>query len=353
LPDSKTVNGSSLPMQKVVRLFLIIIMGLVLLALALAAAGAAYQALGNWNDARRFPQKGRLVQAGPIKLNIDCSGEGKPTVILESAGGVPARGWAKVQPEVAKFTRVCSYDRAGYGYSESGPKPRTVEQEAKELKLLLQAAGEVGPYVMVGHSQGGFNVQAFAHLFSDDVAGAVLVDASHPDTIQRTAEVLSKPERDRLLADVKLFRSWWFKTSQVWLARLGITRLMVPAPDEQSREINYLMMRTKGIEAFADELAVDETSAAQIRAAGTLGDLPLIVLTAGKSSDGIYSSETDRAAERHVWVEGIQAELAKLSSRGKQIIVTDSDHMIPTERPEAVVSAIRDVWEQAISKNSK
>jgi pimeloyl-ACP methyl ester carboxylesterase len=346
LPDTKTVNGSSLPMQKVFRLFLMIIMGLVLLALALAAAGAAYQALENWNDARRFPQKGRLVQAGPIKLNIDCSGEGKPTVILESAGGVPARGWAKVQPEVAKFTRVCSYDRAGYGWSESGPQPRTMVQEAKELKLLLQAAGEVGPYVMVGHSQGGFNVQAFAHLFPDDVVGAVLVDASHPDTIQRTAEVLSKPERDRLLADVKLFQSSWFKTSQVWLARLGITRLIVPAPDELSREINYLMMRTKGIEAFADELAVDETSAAQIRAAGTLGELPLIVLTAGKSSDGIYSSETDGAAERRVWVDGIQAELAKLSSRGKQIIVTDSDHMIPTERPEAVVSAIRDVWEQ-------
>jgi pimeloyl-ACP methyl ester carboxylesterase len=219
--------------------------------------------------------------------------------------------------------------------------------------LLLQAAGEGGPYVMVGHSQGGFNCQAFANLYPDDVVGVVLVDASHPDTIQRTSEVLSKPARDRLLADMKFFRSASFKTVQVWLARLGITRLLVPAPDELSREINYLVMQTKGIEAFADELAVDETSAAQIRASGTVGDLPLIVLTAGKSSDSIYSSETDRAAGRRVWVEGIQAELAKLSSHGKQIIVSDSDHMIPTERPDAVVSAIRDVWEQARINLSK
>jgi pimeloyl-ACP methyl ester carboxylesterase len=325
----------------------------VMLLLALAIAGAAYQVLGNWQDAQRFPQKGRLVQAGAIKLNIDCSGEGgagKPTVILESAGGIPARGWAKVQPEVAKFTRVCSYDRAGYGWSEPGAKPRTMEQEAKELKLLLETAGEVGPFVMVGHSQGGFNVQAFAHLYANDVVGAVLVDASHPDTIVRTAAVLSKPESDLLLADMKFFKSPWFKISQIWSARLGITRLFAPAPDELAREINYLLMRTKGIEAFADELAVDDINAAQIRAAETMGDIPLIVLTAGKSSDGVYSSEADRKAERRVWVEGIQAEMAKLSTRGKQIIVTDSDHMIPTERPEAVVSAIRDVWEQARSK---
>jgi pimeloyl-ACP methyl ester carboxylesterase len=328
------------------------VLALAMLILGLACVGALYQTVGNWRDAWRFPQRGRLVQAGPIKLNIDCSGEGKPTVILESAGGVPARGWAKVQPEVAKFTRVCTYDRAGYGWSEPGPQPRTIEQEAKELKLLLQAAGEVGPYVIVGHSQGGFNCQAFAHFYPDDVVGVVLVDASHPDTIQRTSEVLSEPERDRLLADVKHFRSRWFKTSQVWLARLGITRLLAPAPDELSREIKYLMMRTKGIEAFADELAVDDTSRAQIRASGTFGDLPLIVLTAGKSSDGIYGSETVRTAERRVWVEDIQAELAKLSSRGKQIIVTDSDHMIPTERPEAVVSAIRDVWDHASRKSA-
>jgi pimeloyl-ACP methyl ester carboxylesterase len=328
---------------------------LIALIVLLASAGAIYQAYGNWSDARRFPQKGRLVQAGAIKLNIDCSGEGstgKPTVILESAGGIPARGWAKVQPDVAKFTRVCSYDRAGYGWSEPGPKARTMEQEAKELKLLLEAAGEVGPYIMVGHSQGGFNCQAFAHLYSDYVAGVVLVDASHPDTIQRTVEVLSKLEGDKLLADVKYFKSPWFKTSQIWLARLGITRLLEPAPDELSLEIKYLMMRTNGIEAFADELAVDYISAAQIRAAKSLGDIPLIVLTAGKSSVGNYSSEIDRAAERRVWVEDIQSEMAKLSTKGKQIIVTDSDHMIPTERPEAVVSAIRDVWDQARNKKS-
>jgi pimeloyl-ACP methyl ester carboxylesterase len=130
-----------------------------LLIVGFAGAGALYQAVANAIDGRQFPRRGKRVQAGDIKLNIECSGQGKPVIILESAGAVPARGWAKVQPELAKFARVCSYDRAGYGWSEPTAKPRTIEHEAEELKLLLQAAGETGPYVFVGHSQGGFNAR--------------------------------------------------------------------------------------------------------------------------------------------------------------------------------------------------
>jgi pimeloyl-ACP methyl ester carboxylesterase len=88
----------------------------------LAAVGAIYQVFGNWRDSRRFPQRGRSVQAGTLKLNIDCSGAGRPTVILDSGMGVPALGWFAVQPEIAKFARVCSYDRAGYGWSDPGAR---------------------------------------------------------------------------------------------------------------------------------------------------------------------------------------------------------------------------------------
>jgi pimeloyl-ACP methyl ester carboxylesterase len=189
-------------------------------------------------------------------------------------------------------------------------------------------------------------------MYSDEVTGVVLVDASHPDTIQRTSEVLSKRERDRFLADVKRLHSWWFTTILVWSARLGITRLVTPEPYEISREIHYFSMQAKVIQAFSSELAVEETSAAQIRASGTLGDIPLIVLTAGKIDAGNYTSEIDAEAAQRVWVEGLQAELATLSSRGKQIIVPDSGHMIPMERPDAVVSAIREVWDQAKTKTS-
>jgi pimeloyl-ACP methyl ester carboxylesterase len=130
---------------------------IVRLSLALSAAtallclvGAIYQIVGTSSDSRRFRQQDRSVDIENLMLNIDCKGQGRPTVILDSGRSVPAIGWFQVQPEVAKFTRVCSYDRAGYGWSDSGPVTRTSMQIAKELKALLDAAGENGPYVTVG-----------------------------------------------------------------------------------------------------------------------------------------------------------------------------------------------------------
>jgi pimeloyl-ACP methyl ester carboxylesterase len=158
--------------------------------IVLAIAGAAYQILGDARDPDRFPQRGRSVQAGNLRLNINCSGHGGPTVILDSGMGVPGVGWAMVQPGVAKFAHVCSYDRAGYGWSETGPSPRTSVRIAKELRALLDASGEKGPFVMVGHSFGGYNVRVFTATYPYDVAGAVLVDAEHGDEEKRIDELL-------------------------------------------------------------------------------------------------------------------------------------------------------------------
>ncbi len=171
-------------------------------AIALAAAGAAFELVSGWQDARRFPQRGRSVQAGAVRLNLDCSGtQRSPTIILDSGMGVPAFGWFKVQPEVAKFARVCSYDRAGYGWSEPGPEPRTSLQIARELKALLMASGEQGPYVLVGHSFGGFNVRVFNSLFPKDVAGVVFADASHEDEEERINAMLPAAVREREKAE--------------------------------------------------------------------------------------------------------------------------------------------------------
>jgi pimeloyl-ACP methyl ester carboxylesterase len=320
-----------------------------LLILGLAGVGALYEMIGSMQDSRRFPQKGRLVQAGKIKLNIDCAGQtgAGPTVILENAGGVPARGWAKVQPDVAKFTRVCSYDRAGVGWSDPpGPEPRTGAQIAKELTLLLQAAGEKGPYIMVGHSIGGYFVQSFTHQNPDAVAGVVLVDASHPDTIRRTLEILPEASREEYLSQYELAKSAWADAYFTWTTRLGLTRLLVPAPDDFAREINYLSSRS--LKAMGAEFKADAVTEKEIRELGNhLGDRPLIVLTGGKIDEGLYASRAEEVAQQRLWAEEIQPELAKLSSQGKQIIVPDSGHMIPYERPDAVVSAIREVWTAA------
>jgi pimeloyl-ACP methyl ester carboxylesterase len=332
-------------------LWFVIVMAL--LILGLACAGALYQAIGNWNDARRFPQKGKLVPIGAIKLNINCSGtsgSGKPTVILEAGAGSPACVWAKVQPEIAKFTRVCSYDRAGLGWSDPASTPRTREQEAEELKLLLTAAGEKGPYVMAGHSQGGFTIQAFFQKFPDDVAGVVLVDASHPDTDKRTVEVLSKPEGEKYFTFNKLLRSDWYRFATIWSARLGVSRLLISAKNELEEEINYLSWQPKAIDTIFSEAKFYDESANKIRAAGRLGDRPLIVLT-GQIDEGAFGSAPDRAAVQKMWFE-LQKGMARLSSNGKQLIVPEAGHFIQFDKPDAVVSAVREVWEQAKTRAS-
>jgi pimeloyl-ACP methyl ester carboxylesterase len=325
------------------------VIAMAVLMIGLVCAGALYQAIGNWNDARRFPQNGKLVPVRGIKLNINCSGTsglGKPTVILEAGAGSPARVWAKVQPEIAKFTRVCSYDRAGLGWSELASTPRTREQEAEELKLLLTAAGEKGPYVMAGHSQGGLTIQAFFQKFPDDVAGVVLVDASHPDTDKKTVEVLSKPEGKKYITFNKLLRSDWYRFASIWSARLGVSRLLTPAKNELEQEINYLSWQTKTINTIFSEAKFYDESADKIRATGRLGDRPLIVLT-GKIDEGAFESPADRAAVQKMWFDELQKGMAGLSSNGKQIIVPDAGHFIQFDKPDAVVSAVREVWEQA------
>ena len=143
--ESSAPKKSSLLWRVVKRLLI----GILLLVVLAAVSGILYQSILGARDARRYPQEGRSIPLGPafpgVFLNLNCTGSGSPTVILDTGLGVPAAGWDLVQPDVAKSTRVCSYDRAGYGWSTPGPMPRTSEQIARELQALLTAAGEKPP----------------------------------------------------------------------------------------------------------------------------------------------------------------------------------------------------------------
>src|SRR5215831_5606986 len=130
----------------------------------LAVAGAFYQAIATRLDARNFPETGRLVDVGGYRLKLNCTGSGSPTVILEAGWGGLSVDWRAVQRQIGEFSRVCSYDRAGYGGSDPGPMPRTSLQIATELHALVKNAGEMPPYVLVGHSFGGYNVRVFNGL---------------------------------------------------------------------------------------------------------------------------------------------------------------------------------------------
>ena len=150
-----------------------------------AAAGFTYEKVEEARDAKRFPAPGVLVNIGDFSMHLYCIGSGSPTVVLDAGLGVLSLTWAPVQKRVAKTTRVCSYDRAGYAWSDSAPTPRTSQNIAANLHTLLANAGEKPPFVLVGHSFGGYNVRVFAHEHKAEVVGLVLVDSSHEEQSSR------------------------------------------------------------------------------------------------------------------------------------------------------------------------
>ncbi len=322
----------------------------VLLVLALVA-GFLYQAIGNWRDARQFPLPGRLVALGPevpgVSLGLICSGTGSPTVIFDSGLGVPAIGWGESQAGIAKFTRVCAYDRAGYGWSTAGPMPRTTDQIVRELHALLHNSGEKPPYVLVAHSFGGYNVRVYTARYPDEVAGLVLVDTSHEDQANYML-----PGMRKFMKNEEAKMKWEMKLAPLLLYS-GVARLMTPLDDpkelplEERRELRYLQLQPKYLAATSSEMSSFETSAGQVRQAGNLGDRPLIVLTAGKPNAigaGLPPDVQKELAEfQKLWITDLQVKEAHLSTQGKQIIVPDSDHMIPIVRPQAVVDATQQV----------
>src|SRR5688572_25463399 len=195
-----------------------ILLGLALVPIALCVIGAIYQVIATKMDQRYYAPPGQLVDVGGYRLHIYCTGEGRPTVVLDALFPGTVSNWVWVQPEIAKTTRVCAYDRGGLGWSDGGPEPRDAEQHARELHTLLSDAEIPGPYILVGHSLGGLSVRMFAAQYPDEVAGMALIEGTNPDSWKR----LGKPEGvgvDRNQLAVAPF-----------LARLGIFRLgLIPS----------------------------------------------------------------------------------------------------------------------------
>jgi pimeloyl-ACP methyl ester carboxylesterase len=318
----------------------------------LLASGAVYQALGTALDRRRFPPPGRLVRVNNKLMHIHVTGEGTPTVLFESGMGASSLSWTHVQPAVAEFSRAVSYDRAGHGWSDPAHEPRTAEQIAQELHTLLNAAGVPGPYVLVGHSFGGYVTRAFAHLYREDVVGLVLVDSIHPAEWENPT-----PEQLRLIGG-----GLRYARIAAWLARLGVVRFCLARVAQGSPRIAWAAANAFGarvsttVQRIAGEIrklpapmlpvvrgfwsqpknfvslgqhvAALPVSAAQAAAACWLRNLPLVVLSGDHHAEP-YSN----------W----QRDLAQLSSRGVQIVVGESGHWIHLDRPELVTQAIREV----------
>jgi pimeloyl-ACP methyl ester carboxylesterase len=323
------------------------------LALVVAAALLSrilYEQLGRWRDRRRLPQIGRSVDIGGRTLNIFCSGTGEPPVIFESGGDGPGLEWERIQTEVAGFTQACWYDRAGIGWSDPGPFPRTSEAIAKDLHELLKRAGVPAPYVLTGASFGGLNSRVYAGLFLNEVAGIVLVDSAHEDESQRAPKFYIGRTAPRFL---------WHPLYDAFqiAAFIGLVRLTEPSPGQSknpaqmSREeiIASLRQQPKSVVNNISTGIVLPESYDEARSVRSLGDRPLVVLTAGKPFDfGDPELNRQAAAYQQVWIHEMQASLARLSTRGRQIVVENSNHAsIPAD---VIIAAIREVVTQVRSE---
>jgi pimeloyl-ACP methyl ester carboxylesterase len=278
---------------------------LVVLLVALVI-GAIYQVVATEIDQRAaFPAPGEIVDVGEHRLHMNCLGQGSPTVVLDAGWGYTSVEWSGwVQPEVAKHTRVCAYDRAGMGWSEPGPGAPDATQTTAELHALLQEADEEGPFVLVGHSLAGLYSRIYAERYPEEVAGVVLVDSTHPDQFEGSESAVMMNRAAGVLGPL--------------VARTGIPRVFNLYPSnpelpslqrEQSRSLYY---RTPHQVAVFEEMGTIPESMEKARGRGTLGEKPLMVVS---------------AADHDTQTGALQEELTSLSSNSIQRVVEGSTHL--------------------------
>ena len=321
---------------------------------ALLMAGVVYQQLGARRQRRRFAPPGTFIDVGGHRLHVMCSGHGSPVVLLESGIAASSLSWSVVQPEIAAFTRVCSYDRAGLAWSEPASCTRTFDRMVDELETVLATAAPHERYILVGHSFGSFLVSAYAHRHSAQVAGLVLVD---PATEWRSPT----PRQTRLLwGGQKLSRIG------ALLARVGVVRACLAlltggapgAPRRFVRIFGPTAARTlerlvgevrklppdihpvvqalwcdpKCFHAMAEHLAVLERDREFVAAVIPPREVPLLII-----------SSREQPAEQLA----VHRSLVEESVAGRHVVATRSAHWIQFDEPELVVAAVRELIESA------
>ncbi|MGH8113725.1 MAG: alpha/beta fold hydrolase [Rhodanobacteraceae bacterium] len=329
------------------------------LAFTFAASIASAQAA---TGDQIYAHPGRLVNAGSTKLNFYCTGSGTPTVVFDAGWEDWSPSWVLIQPVIARHTRTCTYDRAGYGFSEAGPLPRTSVEIAKELHTALHNAGIPGPYLLVGHSFGGYDIRAFADLYMAEVYGEVFVDIEDDD-----------------VASAKLrahdYREWIIDGKGLTACREALANhrplppipssghSYTPAPNtpcshqffrglpmkEWSPELNAVVLHIANTRLALYDAAISEMQEIPadtnwlIAHRRSFGHRPLVILTA--QNHHYDNAKTPPAVhKKHMAFERehalTQARLLSLSTNAKQVLVPNSGHYIQLDQPQVVIDAI-------------
>lgn len=320
------------------------------IALTLAAlvalvllVGAVYEVNGRRASAREFPPRGRLIDIGGRRIQLDCRGAGSPTVVFESGMGIDGSlSWSAVHDSIASTTRACAYSRAGIMWSDRRGGPQIGKSVADDLHATLRAAGEHPPFVMVGHSSGGPYVLAYTERYGSDVAGVVFVDASHPSQFSRFREVTQVTLQQAI-------RPLRVAAALNWTGLVRAMSASAASQGHEPREVArakaaYASTSLASMIAEADGF---DSTLADVAASHQLGDRPLVVLTAGAPpSPGELTAMQMTAAQGKrrsaIW-NAMQDEEATWSSSSQHMIVSDATHYIQFDRPDVVIAAVRSV----------
>jgi pimeloyl-ACP methyl ester carboxylesterase len=295
---------------------------------------------------------GLLIRVADHALHLHCLGSGAPAVILDAALGASSLSWSLVQPAISAVTQCCAYDRAGFGWSEAGPLPRTADRIADELHLLLQHASIPSPYVLVGHSLGGLVVRVFASRHPEMVAGLVLIEPAIAEDW-----VDPSPERRLLIARGTRLCRYGGMAARAGLARVvtalvsggavGAARVLVKIisrgglrradeeilspiwklPAEARAVLQQMWTQPKFFHALGSQIENISASAALVlrEASGDLGDLPLVVMSGASADEPRLKAD---------------AALAARSRRGRHVLVPNTGHWIPLDAPQAVTDVV-------------
>jgi pimeloyl-ACP methyl ester carboxylesterase len=326
------------------------------LLLLLAVAGALYQWIGTRRDLRRFPAPGRLIDVGRARMHLDDRGAGSPTVVLESGISATSISWALVQGEIAQFTRVCSYDRAGLGWSDAAEGPRTPSKLAAELHRLLVAGDVPGPYVLVGHSFGGLVVRSFAGQYPSETAGLVLVDPLRPEDWCPSSET-----QKRMIS-----RGVMLSRRGAALARVGVVRFCLA----------LAMRGRRFVPRLAAKVSSGRGSSVTERLAGEVGKLPRSMwsmVAAHWSSPKSFETmarhigslaESAREMAGRPVAAGVPVTLitgagtpeaargwdtSRIAPAAEHVVAPRSGHWVQLDRPELVIEAVRAMVERVRS----